>query len=246
MKHCLELPAHVARVSILDRAARSRFPGSGRNALFSRHPSDRLPSRACRAGRASALGALFPLGALSALGLLGVAGCRSESAAPAATGSSPTATGSSPTATPASAPAPSGGASASGTLQGSVTGAVERTFTTSTAHYGAKHQRFHFAFTDSSSSTPQLVISFSRPGNEPPAAGSYALGALGIGDGGFSGSLEVYGSPQQEFDITSGKLELTTPAPDVIAGSFSFEAKGSTDTSGTLTATGTFSARPMK
>jgi hypothetical protein len=90
------------------------------------------------------------------------------------------------------------------------------------------------------------VISFARPGNEPPAAGSYALGSLGIGDGGFSGSLEVYGSPQQEFDITSGKLELTTPSPDVIAGSFSFEAKGSTDTTGTLTGTGTFSARPMK
>lgn len=133
-------------------------------------------------------------------------------------------------------------------FQATMSGAIERTLE-GDALAGAKYNRYHIniasrAQQGAEGAQPVVVIAFGRTDTRAPAPGTYALG----GRDGFRGTVEQYGSPQREFDITSGELVITGAQGDVLTGSFTFTAVERAEEFGSPTAEvgveGTFRTRP--
>jgi hypothetical protein len=127
-----------------------------------------------------------------------------------------------------------------------VSGAVDRAVEGSSAVSGAKYSRYHInmASQRQADGPPMVVIAFGRTDTGSPAAGRYFLGA----SDGFSGSLEIYGEPQREFQITGGELVIADARGDVLSGSFSFTAREAGEEYGEwedVEVEGSFSSQPV-
>jgi hypothetical protein len=89
------------------------------------------------------------------------------------------------------------------------------------------------------------LISFARTDTNTPVPGTYALG----GREGFRGTVEVYGSPQRDFDITAGDLVLTGVEGDALSGTFSLTAAERAEVFGSpaveVRVAGSFRTRPV-
>ena len=131
----------------------------------------------------------------------------------------------------ASAATPAAGAVSS--FQASASGALSRTVDTGNAFSEAKYGRYHINL--ASHSQPTMVVAFGRTDQTTPSTGSYPLG-----DDGFSGTVEIYGEPQREFDIVSGNLEITGAKGDALTGRFSLKAVERGGGSGDLEMKGSF------
>jgi hypothetical protein len=133
-------------------------------------------------------------------------------------------------------------------FQAEMSGALARSLAGS-AIAGSRYGRYHINMSSRATEgaeepQPVVVVAFGRTDTSVPAPGTYALG----GREGFSGTVEVYGSPQREFDITAGHLVITSVESDVVSGSFSVTAVERAEEFDNPTAEvrveGTFRARP--
>lgn len=95
---------------------------------------------------------------------------------------------------------------------------------------------------------PVVVIAFARSSTDSPAPGTYALGR--DGDDRLTGSVEVYGDPQREFDITAGELVIAEARGDAMKGRFTLTAEESSEAYTTappvIRIEGTFESKPAK
>lgn len=77
-----------------------------------------------------------------------------------------------------------------------------------------------------------------------PAPGTYSLG----GREGFSGSVEIYSTPQRDFLISGGELTISEARGDVLTGRFTLTAREQTEeytaTPPEIRVEGTFLTRP--
>ncbi|MBA4155888.1 MAG: hypothetical protein H0X65_00220 [Gemmatimonadetes bacterium] len=139
-------------------------------------------------------------------------------------------------------------ASEASSFHATVSGAIDRTLEGNGALAGSKYGRYHInmASRERQGGQPVVVIAFGRTDTNTPALGTYALGS---GDG-FRGTVEVYGDPQREFQITSGELEITGADGDVLTGRFFFSASERTEEYSSqpaeIRAEGTFRTRPAE
>jgi hypothetical protein len=140
------------------------------------------------------------------------------------------------------------GSQAVPSFQAEMSGAIRRSLAGS-AIAGSRYGRYHINMSSrapegAQEPHPVVVLAFGRTDASVPAPGTYALG----GREGFSGTVEVYGSPQREFDITGGSLVITTVEGDVVSGSFSVTAVERAEEFDSPTAEvrveGTFRTRP--
>jgi hypothetical protein len=133
-------------------------------------------------------------------------------------------------------------------FQAEMSGAIHRSLSGG-AISGSRYGRYHINMSSRAQEgtqepQPVVVVAFGRTDTRVPAPGTYALG----GREGFSGTVEVYGSPQREFDITGGNLVITSVEGDVVGGSFSVTAVERAEEFDSPTAEvrveGTFRTRP--
>jgi hypothetical protein len=163
--------------------------------------------------------------------------------AAACTGENPRAADAAPAGGSEPSPAP---AAYESIFEAVLSGAVDRTAGGSVVFGGAKYDRYHIAMASDrpQGGPPMVVISFARDDTTSPRPGSYTLS----GDDEFGGSVEIYTTPQREFDITSGELVITHARGDVITGRFTFTARESSEEMPEnpvdLRARGTFKTRP--
>jgi hypothetical protein len=118
---------------------------------------------------------------------------------------------------------PTAAPSSDATFRVALTGAIEADYAGDGAVAGARYGRYHVALVGGggADAPPRMVISFAHEGTERPAAGTYAVGSGSP----FSGSLEIYSTPQREFSIGSGELEITGVDGDELTGRFTFTAQ---------------------
>jgi hypothetical protein len=140
--------------------------------------------------------------------------------------------------------------SPSSSFEATIRGAVERDLSGDYVPAGSRYNRYHINMV---SKEPEgggrgVVIAFGRDDTSLPGAGTYTLTSFG-GDG-FSGSVEIYGEPQRDFEITSGELVITDARDDVIMGRFDLTARETPEEYGDpveeIRVIGTFRSRPAK
>jgi hypothetical protein len=139
---------------------------------------------------------------------------------------------------------PERGSSASflATMSGAVDGTVEGTGALTGAKYGRYH--INMASPRQPDGGPVVVIAFGRSDTSSPQPGTYRLD----GADGFSGSVEIYGEPQRDFQITGGELVITEARGDLLSGTFSFTARESGEEYGEweeIEVEGSFSSRAV-
>jgi hypothetical protein len=118
------------------------------------------------------------------------------------------------------APAPGGEAE----FEATVSGAIERELQGTSALAGAKYGRYHINLASRREGSEQpVVIALGRNDTTMPAAGTYPLD--GSDPAGFSGTVELHGDSERNFEITSGELTITSATADSLRGSFTFDAR---------------------
>jgi hypothetical protein len=118
------------------------------------------------------------------------------------------------------APAPDGEAG----FEATMSGAIERELQGTSALAGVKYGRYHINLASRREGSRQpVVIALGRNDTTVPAAGTYSLD--GSDPAGFSGTVELYGDPERNFEITSGELTITAAGADSLSGSYSFDAR---------------------
>jgi hypothetical protein len=128
-----------------------------------------------------------------------------------------------------------------------LSGALERELA-GDALAGSKYNRYHINMASRATAPgdPAVVIAFGRTDANLPAPGTYPL-AAGSEDG-FRGTVEVYGNPQREFDISSGELVILSSRDDMVEVRFSLTATERQEEYGApaseVRAEGTFKTKP--